>query len=453
MLSVLTLVFGCAKQTKLPKPLLMNDFEPRWFKDKEARYQRFNNNGDLLSHRFFDAAADYSLRKGEVNFVVNTPSQSEFRYQTNLISGQSYLREAFCKGKDLVDSGMEVKKEFYLPNYHEGFIPQMLDQKLTPQRIIVFGADELIQSYYQESFFRARIIGAVLIKECSSQEHCLNNYNDRSEVVLIGVSKDDQKLKTVVDIEGLNGKVEWNKALTTLVNTEGVFFYKESFLPTVQSYQVVDADKAKELLKKNNKLFNVKMAESIRSNCHSIYKRIENIIAEQKRGVKIAKLKDLLGKESKSYSLCVNLVQAVDPRKDHQLHDFYNVLNLPYLLAINKNFYDCKKKKWQKATGLEKYSSINSLRRSIVKCNHQQFTALFETAFKYNESLQKEAKPYWRYIGYDDVSSGSHQRIDAWTRQPSEIIYCAKDFMNKLGSQQVIYPKKRSKDFLKIYNK
>lgn len=449
-LGVLMGNLGCARKTKLPKPLLMNDFEPRWFKDKLERYQRVDQNGDILPHLFFDAVADYRMKKSEVNFVVTTPSQSEFRFLLDPVSGQTFMKEPFCEGNDLTK--LEGGK-FFLPNYHEGFVPQMLDQKLAPQRMIILGADELVQTYYKEAFFRAKIIGGILLNKCLSVQNCLNNFIEKSELVLVGVSKDDPKLKNYESVDELSKVFDWKRALATFLNTEGVFFYKDSHLPTVKSYQMIDADNANKLLKKNNKLFDGKIAGKLKNTCHTIHNEIETIMAEPNRQKRVANLKNYLPKKTKYYSLCSRLVQAVDPRKDHQLHDFYNILDIPYLLATTKNYFNCQKKQWQLPSGQEKYSSVNALRRSMMECSSNEFWEMFQMALPYSGMLKNQGYVYWRYIGYDDVSGGSHGRIDSWVSEPGTVIHCNKELMKDLNKRKAIYPKKTPRDFFNIYKK
>jgi len=189
-------VFSCSKTSRLFnddigkakfEEKITSKIEPKWFASSPERFVLEQRDHSVPAHHFFDAPPSINYNSQSVNFVIETPARSSREYLIDLKSGRHFFNQNYCQEKDHSTKSSEIIKT---PPFHIGIVPRVFDQMGKPQRILVFGGNNIID--FKEKVFTAKVVGGFVLGECLYGK-CTRQQDWGSRLVMIGV-KDSIKV-------------------------------------------------------------------------------------------------------------------------------------------------------------------------------------------------------------------------------------------------------------------
>jgi hypothetical protein len=453
---------SCAKRT-----VKIESQEPdkKWF-DVSERYSFPDFEGEVVHHSFFDFDPKPSIDSKELYFVMTTPKGGAYGYQMNLMSGKLYRRFNYCKEEDVWGSGRQLNR----PHVHIGIVPRLIDPTGRPQQVIVFGKKRYFHSFERTAVEaqKIRIVGGVLHQYCK-QYPCQVRERWLSKVMLIAVNKSDPDFKNVKTMEQLKSQVDWQQTLDFLQNSFGRNVSLASKAPAYRVTGEVEADRAMKAAFEKGLLFTREQQLGMQLSCHALYnyfwfaservrknmqeqtslplekvvlrkddqwerKRIQSFVSETGKSLPPGAqnnfplfLHHFVSQYGKSFETCSSYVRDsninINPPRHWflaQVRSFFQLWHLDYA-------YVCSKEAWVPnpliATGERVYDPQKQLR----KCLPSQLDEAFDSALTLYAGLRSSYREHYRYIQYDSVKAGSHQKIYDWIYDNGKRLSCDKN--------------------------
>jgi inorganic pyrophosphatase len=458
---------SCAKKTKKISPV---EGKASWLKTSKV-YNHKTDHGEYIIHPFFDLVPFASTKDNSINFVMTMPENTTNKYQIDLRSGALFRKHRTCSQKDV---WKKYSGDLDRPPYTEGFVPRLLDQLGTPQKIIVFGKTRYFTDFQltPTRSQRVRVVGAVLQQYCESYP-CRGKNKWLSRMVLVAVNQNDPKFKKISHINQLKKKVDWNYIKAYIQNSDGRHISSRDDLP---AYRVVGNVGPKEALVnslKTGHLFKFEEMKSLRDNCQKLYdflwtsaesvrkdkydfkklKKSErnevaakteifsgNVISAETKSVSKEKIieeerklqnfstyfKAFHKNYKKRFLTCQKFVRDTSINANPRRLWYFSYL-LSFLNAEDLgHIYSCSRQAWvenpMQVSGKRMYSTDRHLRN----CTSRELDRAFDMSVTLFAGLSRAFQPHYRFIEYDEGAGASHQKIYSWVYNSGDGYSCDK---------------------------
>ena len=473
LIAFLMIFTSCAKKTKKISPV---EGKASWLKTSKV-YNHKTEHGDYIIHPFFDLVPFASTGDNSINFVMTMPENASNKYQVDLRSGSLFRRHQMCSQKD---AWKKYTGNLDRPPYSEGFVPRLLDQLGTPQKIIVFGKSRYFTDFQlmPTRSQRVRVVGAVLQQYCETYP-CRGKNKWLSRLVLVAVNPNDPTFKKITHINQLKKKVDWSYIKAYIQNSDGRHISSDENLP---AYRVVGNVGPKESLVnslKTGHLFKFKEMKSLRSNCQKLYdflwsgaeavrKHKFNLTRKKKfKNTVVAKSDIFSGNVISSESNYTDTAKVREEKNNLKNFSMYfNSFHKNYKkrfltcqkfvrdTSINSNprrmwyfsfitsffhaedlghIYSCSRQTWianpMQASGKRSLSTKSHLRN----CTSRELDRAFDMTVNLFAGLSRAFQPHYRFIEYDEGGGASHQKIYSWIYSNGDGYSCDKKRYNNLS--------------------
>lgn len=396
--------------------LLSLRVKPTWFKYRKDRSYRTSENR-ISHHPFFDFAPFVKLGSNTLNFFVVTPYKSETLFELDLSSGKRYRRHTLCGQDDIWES---YKTTINTPLFTEGIVPRTLDQLGRPQKIWVFGDEDRLADFPTLYSHRVRVVGGIKVQECEFGQCQPNEWQSR--VVLVAVAAKDKGLLDVFTLEDLKKRVNWNYVKGYAQNYLGHHPKFKKIYPSLRITGEISAlNSLREILKPAQSLEKKDIVQITKS-CHKLYDAIEKSLGPRsnKKGY-YKRLRKFHEKFSDRVLTCMDYVQGSSVNTNRSNHWFFTYLEGFYRLHDLDYFVNCKKKSWIHKNDMQQ--TVNS-KTYLSNCSDEDIEfALENTPFMFKR-LSLDYRPSYRYIEYDSLRGGSHEKLYSWTKKSQYHLSC-----------------------------
>ena len=458
----LLLLFSCtSKELKVEH----QNPEKKWF-DVSERYSFPDFEGEVVHHSFFDFDPRADFQNNELFFVRTTPKDGAYGYQLNLMSGKLYRRYKYCPEKDVWGG----EKELNRPHVHVGFVPRLIDQMGRPQQMIVFGREEHFHEFERTASKaqKVRVVGGVLHQYCKEYP-CQLKKRWLSKVMLVAVNPKDWSFRDVTTLEGLKKKVDWEQTLAFLQNSFGRNVALSNEAPAYRVTGEVEAPRAMEAVFEKGLLFGRDQNSSMQLSCHALYnylwfaservrknmqdqttkplqdvvldkddqwerKRIEKFVQETGEALPVAAhdnfalfLHHFIENYGKSFQTCSSYVRDSNININPSRHWFMAQIRAFFLLRELDYAYICRKRGWLPNPVRANGKKLYDVQEELKSCLPSQLDEAFKSGLTLLSGLKSSHREHYRYIQYDSVYGGSHQKIYDWVYDNGKRLSCDKD--------------------------
>lgn len=440
------LLFGCSTPKQVEKKVDNRVIQPNWLK-LPLRFADHDMDDNPIIHPFFDLDPVSSQSKEnqfKLRYFVSTPFDGAFEYNIDLYSGRLYQERAYCPQEDVWEA---YKGNVNRPNYTQGFVPRIFNQAKSPQQIIVISGPENIQPFkYSPSHYdEARIIGSMIIESCESFP-CDRKEKWHSTQILVGVSPTDASLATVTKFSELKNKVDWNYLRAMLVNQQGTFKIGGKDFPSARISRELNTQDTKDYFDKNSTLVNMQKLEEWRVGCMKLYDSIwetSEKIREQKSGQADSFLKffkEFFDKDSEQFYGCQKLVRPGNINENYRRHWFFSYIQAFMILEKNGFFYSCNDKTWAYNPKVDDEKYFNNQSSELARCRSKDFEKSFDQAINGMSLMKQQTNKSFRFVEYDSVHGGSHQKIYGWIPGRTTNFTCVGSKKGKVEQSEEIFP-------------
>lgn len=426
-------------------PMLFNA-EAKWFSHSD-RFKIEHTGAGELTHMFYDPMPNFNSLDMTVSFVVETPRESEIRYGLDIVSGQHYVEDSYCHQEDVWEQFNDI---IYKPSFNIGIIPRTIDELGKAQRIFVFGGDQKIQSYFKEKAFDARVIGALVEKNCF-EGICFKKSQWKKNLILVGVYKGDDLYDDVKNLKDLKKLVNWPSVIAFIENAQGKNKVGDKYYPAFKVEAEMNGAYALDYMSKNAMILKTNKLSSIRNSCFKLYDEIWNEVAkdsdfekkmrqlktdtERAILIKQTKLKDktlfykrfkkMFQKNSRHLKTCFNYVYPSNINDSPQRHWFFARYWALHLLHDLGHNFDCVRGEWSK-NGYVAREKEKRKSKGFKRCSAKAIDLAFQKAPDVLDMLRGKKSRSYRYVSYDNKSYGTHNKLYSWVPYWGKVFDCKK---------------------------
>lgn len=426
---------------------IISNVVPKWFAQTPERFVLKNANHDVVPHMFFDVNPDINLKSETLNYVIETPANSESQYLIDLKSGQHYFNQRYCSEKDhSTKSNVKVKS----PPFHIAFVPRVYDQLGTPQKIFVFDDEEVLD--FKKRSYTAKVVGGFVYRECETGR-CMKESDWRARLALIGVNTKNAKFSKINSINQLKDEVDWVEVEAFLRNGFGSNMVAEKFHTSYKLGAMISSKRVLEYLKENSLFFTLDKMTTLKRSCYKLYDKIwqqlgadspleaklrsASSLKEQAQVISEIKMdKSILFDRRfrktfrvyyKNYRHCEELVYPANINENPNrlwFFSFYSIVNILY----DQNYtYDCRRNIWDYEPVTHKDSKTKSIDRAFKECSIRDIDKSFNAAKVLLQNLRFKNFSSYRFIDYDNSSYGTHNKIYSWVPISNKRFECSGD--------------------------
>lgn len=421
--------------------------EPVWFKSKNIRLA--NLQGEPLPHLFYDPAATFNLITGRVNFLPLVVAGDERAYELDVLSGQRFFSHFQCSQSDVWKErgGISARASYTL-----GVIPRHFDQLNQPQRVIVFGGRKRFD-VHSPIVYQVRVLGG-FVEEICPVGRCSGPKDWVGRMVFVAVDETDSSYADVTDFGKLLKEVNWNEVRGQLENIPGRNTLVGSQYPAIRVGNLLNTREILQFFKRYSISLTTKELTSMQNSCANLYnifwneagretmlekpantteevkKRARYYEDLKKKGLPAyfgQRLGVLLKKYSDELSTCARLVYAGDPNQQRERYQFQAWLNLFTRLHKEGWEYDCQAQAWSGSN--QGAQAMVSLRELSEQCTARNYDTAMETLPAMLKNLRLFGER-WRFIGWDEHSHGTHNKLLNWVRVPERVFACGSEDQN-----------------------
>ncbi len=430
-----------------------SNIKATWYEDAPKRYKAIDTKTDTDVHYFFDPSPDINQSNSTLNFIAVTPEDSKVRFGFDTLSGKVYAEKRFCTQKDIFN---KYSSSLSTPPFTMGVVPRLLDQIGEPQNIIVFGNKDYYQKRYFVNYDKVRVVGGVIEKKCL-HGICAKHKDWISHLVLVAVDPRDSSFVNTYDLTALKEQIDWKHVEAFLVNGRGVNNQAGKVSPGFKLSGEVRADQAILFVRSHGHLFNDQEMTKMKMSCYKLYDFVWDNIGQTNMKKNFIPQFKLFGKKFfNKYQTCMDFVRYSSINDDYQRHWFMTYFTAFMKLYKIGNYYNCANNGWWNNPINKKNERIYNLQEELVGCGPFRLDGGFKRLSQYMSDLQKFNKEYIRYVTYDDLSFGTHDKIYSFVSVPGKKLNCSHSDSEYNISYQ-IFPKDVHWDYLpqsmKFYNK
>lgn len=449
-----------------------------WF-SASPEHSLLGKDGKPQPHMFFDMEPELIRDDRYINTFITTPENSEHSYSLDMNSGQRYYSHSYCSQKDVWS---QQSGSFNRPKFSIGVIPRTLDQIGEPQKVIIFGGQDVFTRNLDIQSHQIKLFGAYVEQICF-EGNCLGRNNWVSHLVLLGVYPEDQKVGMVNDANDFSKIYEWNEMKAHLENLDGRNSIGEFTYPGVKIGQIIGLVEAMNYYKKRSIYLSEKESKKIQQGCFSLYEKMWEDVGksrpEDKPSTTIADLNEKLKlkKEMKAKGLpfgfaarfikfsqkyhkeaatCDKFVYHGNINNDPEKFWFLSYMEIFYRLNKDGYYFDCGNKTWHRnhlnAQGLPVYN----LKKEISLCSDRDIDTAMTYLPNFLNGLKGSDHSYYRFADYDTHSFGTHRKLYSWLKVKSRKYDCSTDPNIQIRKEINIFPENISwtkREIVDIANK
>lgn len=427
---------------------IVSGVNARWHTISPDYANLTKGDGEPAPHFFFDINPQLNDNTKSVNFVVETPAYSDFRYRIDLLSGLHHTVAPYCSQTDIAG-----KHQFTIekPPFTIGIVPRILDQLMLPQKIIVFGNETFYQANFRQNYFDARIVGGYIEQICE-ESFCETPEEWKSRLVLIGVQKRNPKFDDVKDPADLKKLVNWKKVEAFVENGQGKNRIGKKYFKGYQMGALIDSSQAINFIKKQSFIFTIEKMKETMMGCYQLYSHLWKVLGEnnildrpaesmeeisfksrvvKEERINKTKLKPFYKrfiatykKFHKEIKTCSEYVYPANIENNADRHWL-----MTYLVAFAKMgevgyYYDCSRKIWMSNPKLPNGNRTVPISKQLRYCSASSIDNAFSSAVNYLSRLSKANRISYRYIDYDSGPHGTHNKIYSWVPTDGKVFEC-----------------------------
>lgn len=365
-----------------------------------------------------------------------TPQGSSTRYNIDPLSGQLYSEQRFCKQRDIYKT---YPKDISTPPYTEGIVPRVINQIGRPQRIIVFGN----KSYYADrrhiNTDRVRVVGGIVEKLCFSGT-CKKEKSWLAHMVLVAVDTRDSTFRYVHNMSGLKEKVDWNYVNAFILNGRGRNVIGGKAFPAYKLNGEIQADQAILFVGSHGHEFHVDELKTMQKSCYKLYDYAWKSLAGTKGKQFLTNFRDFTKKFGDRYKTCTRYVKYSNINSDFKRHWFFTYLSAYINLYKIGYYYNCSNGMWGNNPIAPDGSNLYGIYKETLRCKANTIEAAFDRAVFFMRNLQRFEREYYRYISYDDLAFGTHNKLYSFVKVSGKKLGCAEDEFDKYNVSYDIFP-------------
>lgn len=422
--------------------------EPRWQK-LPLRFAHRDMNDGFIAHPFFDIDPRVSYQNNlfTLRYFLSTPVSSGFQYDIDLYSGQLVRSREFCPQKDVW--------EFYngninKPNFTQGFAPRVFDENNRPMRVVILTDKEALPVFKLQpsSYNDARIVGSVIIEQCETFPCGLRSKWKASQV-LVGMSSNDPKSSTIEVFNDLKKSVDWDYTRAILVNMNGHHKVGDKTYPSYRISKELSLKDTWEYFEKNSKIYNnEKMSEMVkwRDGClkmyDSLWEKAEKIrtLPRGQTDEFLKLFKEFYTLDSENFYACQELARPATIIENHRRLWFFAYIQAFVLLEKNGFYFSCQDKAWAYNPKIDETRYFNNQVTELNRCRARDFEKAFDQAINGMSLMRNQTSRQFRFVEYDNMRGGSHQKIYGWIKNHAQNYSCQNSSLNQTQSFFDIFP-------------
>lgn len=429
-------LFGCAETPVVQKVQIKNDkiIAPKWYKVPQ-RFSSTEFNETISTHPFFDIDSktdDFN----KIPYFVSTGEGSKFQYALDMYSGKLYMERAFCKQNDIWKN---YNDDLSVPNFTQGYVPNVYDENQKPQKIILFSNKEFVEPFKEQPdhYEESKILGSVIIESCESLP-CDLRSNWKPTQILVGVSPSDPEYNSLETFTSLKKKVNWDYARAMLNNMNGYNNIGGKLTPAHRVLKELSLKDSIEYFKTKSHPLNAEASEKLskwKTGCMDLYDSIWD------ETLKIRKMphgqadtffkyfKDFYAKNSNEFYQCQKLVRPANVLDNTKRLWFFAYLQAFTLLDKNGFSYACMEHTWSMGYKTE-----------MERCRVTNFERAFEQSINGMSLMRTQVNSQYRFVEYDGASGGSHQKIYGWIFDKPQVYGCKNQVESSNQMMSPIFP-------------
>jgi hypothetical protein len=426
-------------------PEVVTKFPTRWF-SVSKNHTILDADLNPVPHVLFDTTPEFEPSDQEVNVVIATPEESEHIYAIDLQSGQRYYSHSVCSQNDVWG---EFKGEVFRPRFSLGYIPRVLDQMGTPQKVVVWSKRSKIREFVGTNFHKVRLIGAYVEQLCP-EGNCIGRSNWLSRLVFLAVDADDSRYESLKDIKEFRDEINWQQAKAFLSNMEGRNLRAEATFPTIRIGELISYKEAFDYFKQRSIFLTDSELKKIQKSCHALYDKLWDDVGatkqedrpasttdELREKIKLredlkkknlpvgfaARFTDFTRKYFNEISTCDKFVYHGNINQDIERFWFFSYVSIFYRLHREGYYFDCRNKAWLRNIPDENGRQVYDFLKGIENCGDRELDQAMDYLPNFLAGLKGE-KDYFRFIDYDNHSLGSHKKLYTWVKAKTRHFVC-----------------------------
>lgn len=433
------LLFGCA-QTPIPeKKSDERVIKAQWFK-LPLRFAHRDMDDSYVTNPFFDIDPMIGNFKDKepdnygIRYFVSTPQDSKFQYDFDLYSGKIYREREYCSQDDIWKN---YGGDLMTPNFTQGIVPRVYDQNKGPMKIIVISSKENIEPFKEQPirYDTARVMGSIVVDQCENFP-CDIPGKWKPSQILVGVSTRDADFNALGNFSELKKKIDWNYARGILTNMYGYHKVGGKVYP---AYRISKELNLKDSLAYFNKTSSRITAENFtelnqwRVGCMKLYdsvwdesERIRKLTYGQAEEF-LKYFKDFYAKNSNEFYQCSKLVRPGNIVEDPRRIWFFSYLQAFTLLEKNGFYYSCFDNAWAYNARVDDNKFYVDQNKELARCRAKNFETAFDQAINGMSLMRNQINRQFRFVEYDTVRGGSHQKIYGWIHEKTQDYACKYD--------------------------
>lgn len=442
-----THLIGCAGnvvEEKTPEAAII----PQWQK-LPLRFAHRDMSDNFIAHPFFDIDPQVNLKNDKLtaNYFISTPEKSQFQYEIDLYSGQLVRAREFCPQKDIW--------EFYSgdvnqPNFTQGTLPRVYDEYQKPMKIIILSEKGLLPLFKLQptTYDEARIMGSIILDQCETFP-CSQRSKWKGTQVLVGMSAKDPRVNSIESFSDLKDILDWNYVRAMLVNMNGYHRVGSKTYPSYRIRKELNLSDTWEYFQKKSKIYNNdKMSETVkwRDECLKMYDSLwteTEKIRALPRGQADEFLKlfiDFYVKESEKFYTCQQIVRPANIIENNRRLWFFSYIQAFFLLERNGFYFSCQDKAWAYNPKVDDTKYYNNQLGELSRCRARDLEKAFDQAINGLSLMRNQTSRQYRFIEYDNMRGGSHQKIFGWVNSQVQNYSCQNSSLAQTQSLFDIFP-------------
>ncbi len=419
--------------------------EPKWFRGPE-RFRVVDQQQEPIAHMYFDMNPEVSLKTSKVNYIIETPAQSRFRYHVDIPSGQHYYFSNYCEQETLYgEKGATVNT----PNFSEGFIPRYLDQLGLPQKVIVFGNEENIRKNYKSHYFRGKVVAGYREQICTKRR-CNNKNGWLSRLVLVLI--DESLENDIKTLDSFKEMFDWKYTKAFIENGQGHSKVGTDYYQKYLVSDLISKEEALQFFEKRSTFFSIEKLKQMRLSCFKLYDHIWEQLGVSTEDDKVAKSKkelikkaeksiqqrdlfhfrfrEIMDKYGEEFSTCSKYVYPTNINVSKERHWLFAYLTGFSRLNDHNEYYSCTRNRWFRA-----YFEGQRQSNELDSCTKKDIKTAFYSVPKQFQERHRLGFSALRYIDYDTSLRGSRKKVYSWIKWNNTHNRCSD--INKVQKQEL----------------
>jgi hypothetical protein len=407
-----------------------------WFK-LPLRFSHRDIDDSVEANPFFDIdpmISNFSNKDSDnyrIHYFVTMPEESKYLYGFDLYSGKLYREREFCPQDDIWNN---YTGDLITPNFLMGIVPRTYDQNKGPMRVLVISDKDTIEPFKErpEHFDNARILGSIVIDHCANFP-CDIPSNWKSSQILVGVSIRDQRYNTLNNFSELKNIINWTYARSFLTNMYGYHRIGRKYFPAYRISRELNLKDSLEYFKKTSSVLtseNMTKLLEWRVGCMKLYDSVWEE-SEKIRALKYGQaegflkyFKEFYAKNSEEFYQCSKLVRPANIVENPRRLWFFSYLQAFTLLEKNGFYYSCYEHVWAYNARVDETKFYVDQNKELAKCRAKDFESAFEQTINGMSLMKNSTNRQFRFVEYDTVKGGSHQKIYGWLPQKEQNYAC-----------------------------